>query len=99
MKLGPNVECFFKMVEALNHVTCKCNEYCDAGSIVVASGVQQIVIKTTCEPNEVWLKVVSEDMPVCGGDIDMVGYQLLPDGFVLYAVIQSNTAEVFYAVK
>jgi hypothetical protein len=97
MNSNSNFSCFCKMIEAINSV--KCDEFCDTGSIIVANGTQEIEIKTTCEPNEVWLRIVPGDVPVCNGNIDLVGYQLLAKGFVLYAIIQSASAEIFYAVK
>jgi hypothetical protein len=39
------------------------------------------------------------DTPVCQGDINMVGCAIKADGFVLYADIKTNTAEICWTVE
>lgn len=68
------------------------------GSITLNQGNHEVAIKTECAPKNVFLSVCAGGVPVCSGSIDMVGYNILPDGFILYANVQSNVVEVKYIV-
>jgi hypothetical protein len=71
----------------------------EEGEIVLNQGHHEITISTSIVPQSVCLSVVSCSDPVCVGDVDMVGYKMLPDGFVLYADISSAAAAVNYFVE
>lgn len=71
----------------------------EEGEIVLNEGHHEITIYTRICPDKVRLSVMSCFDPVCIGDIDMVGYKILPDGFVLYADISSGAAAISYLVE
>jgi hypothetical protein len=71
----------------------------EEGEIVLNQGHHEITIYTNICPVTVRLSVTSCFDPVCIGDIDMVGYKILPDGFILYADIASGAAAINYVVE
>jgi hypothetical protein len=91
--------CLVSAFEALINCagTCDCNNI--DGCITLNQGNHEITVATDSAPTAVFLSVSPIGTPVCSGNIDMVGYSLLPTGFVLYANIMSNSAEVCYIVE
>jgi hypothetical protein len=77
-----------------NHCCC-----CEDGQITLTQGHHEVSITTNVTPSIVYLSAQSQNTPVCLGDIDMVGYTLAPNGFTLYADIQSVSAVVSYIIK
>jgi len=86
--------CIIRIIKAF----CQCFETTD-GQITLNQGRHEIVIETEVEPKEVFLSVSGNCDPVCVGDINMIGYALIGSGFILYADITSNTAEISYIVR
>lgn len=78
--------------------SCMCG-VTEEGEIVLNQGHHEITICIGIVPNNVSLSITSCADPVCIGDVDMVGYKLLPDGFVLYADISSAAAAISYFVE
>ncbi len=95
-KKHTGIECLIQVLEAL--ADCECDHVVE-GAITLNQGHHEVTVKTNCPPHQVFLSVKPVGTPVCVGDVDMVGYLLIPDGFVLYADIKSNIAEVFYVVE
>jgi hypothetical protein len=90
------IKCLIQILETLSK--CECDSH-DEGSISLNQGHHEVAVSTSVVPSVVFLAVSPLGTPVCVGDIDMVGYSLLPDGFILYADIKSNSAEVCYYVQ
>ncbi len=91
--------CFLHMLNSLSGA-CHCGAS-ECGEISLAYGEHQVTVATKGKPKNVLLGINNAacDTPVCQGDINMVGYTLLPDGFVLYADIKSNTSVVTWVVE
>ena len=91
--------CFLHMLNSLS-ASCHCGPN-EAGEISLAYGHHEVTVTTKNKPKNVLLSTNNAvcDTPVCQGDINMVGYTLLPDGFVLYADIKSNTSVVSWVVE
>lgn len=64
------------------------------GTISLPAGNEEVKITTPSEPLEVYFSITSLDQQVCGGDIDMVGVRLLPDGFAIYSKVVSSEAQI-----
>lgn len=90
------IDCLIHVLQSL--ANCNCANVTE-GCITLNQGTHEITVKTDIVPSIVFLSVRPIGTPVCVGNIDMVGYSLLPDGFVLYADIKSNVAEVCYFVE
>lgn len=71
----------------------------EEGEIVLNQGHHEITIYTEICPEKIRLSVMSCFDPVCVGNVDMVGYKILPDGFILYADISSGAAAINYLVE
>lgn len=70
------------------------NSY-DKGQIFLPAGKHAYKILTKKRPISVSVSEVSNDnIPVCHGNVNMYGWTLDVDGFVFYADIASNTAEI-----
>ncbi len=71
------------------------------GSMSLGYGDHQIVIPVEGTPLEVSLSLEEpEDANlVCMGNINLGGAKLLPDGFILYASVRSNTCIVRWIVE
>lgn len=71
------------------------------GKITLGYGVQQVQIDLDVEPKRVSLSVQEppDVVPVCVGGVNLVGAKLLPQGFILYADIQTTTADVSWIVE
>lgn len=70
------------------------------GCIELNHGSHAIEIDTCHRPRCVWLTVIERGcLPVCHGNLDKVGVQIMPNGFILHADIQSNKAKVKWLVK
>jgi hypothetical protein len=91
--------CFLHMLNSLAE-SCHCS-VAECGDVSLGYGCHEITVKTACGPKDICLSTNNDtcDTPVCQGDVNMVGYSLLPDGFVLYADIKSNTCVVSWSVK
>ena len=94
-----DVKCLIRILESLiqNDDCCKHHEV--EGCITLNQGHHEITVTTDVCPECVFLSVQPVGTPVCIGDIDMVGYSLVPEGFILYADIKSSVAEVCYIVQ
>lgn len=90
------IDCLIQVLQAL--AECDCSNVVE-GCITLNQGHHEVTIKTEVCPHDVFLSVQPIGTPVCVGNVDMVGYTLLPDGFVLFADIKSNVAEVCYVVE
>lgn len=80
------------------------SDYFKRGNISLASGKHEIQIQT--DPSEgsptkvyTWISEPTPGVCVCLGDVNLAGTTSLPDGFVLYADIKSNTATVNWLVE
>ena len=80
------------------------NDYFVRGFISLANGRHEVQIQTdplNGKPYKVYIWV-SEPTPgvcVCLGDVNLVGSTIVPDGFVLYADIKSNVADVYWLIE
>ena len=67
----------------------------DEGQILIQAGRYEWFIKTKVRPARVYLaEEVAAGLPVCQAKTNMYGVALRPDGFVLYADVNSNLATV-----
>lgn len=65
------------------------------GSIILQSGNHVVEVRTRREPVSIALSLTeSYGMPVCNGDVDKIGYTILPNGFIIYADIVSDTVQI-----
>jgi len=64
----------------------------EQGVIYVSTGNDSIEVCTKIPPTQVWISFDGDcnSIPVCGGDIDRVGYTITPTGFVLQTNIVSR---------
>lgn len=93
-----NVRCLIQVLEALAaEEHCSCHEV--EGCISLNQGRHEITVTTDVVPARVFLSVLPIGTQVCIGDVDMVGYSLTANGFILYADIKSAVAEVCYIVQ
>lgn len=95
-KHNSNIRCLIQVLEALCDDVCPCEKHSIEGCITLNQGNHEITIACDTIPERVFLSVTPLGTPVCVGAIDLVGYTLIPDGFVLYAEIKSAAAEVCY---
>jgi hypothetical protein len=66
------------------------------GSVVLQSGNNVIEVVTRKPPAEVWLSFSDGAIPTCTGNLSKVGYTLSPNGFILYADVNSNVLQVHW---
>lgn len=67
----------------------------DEGRIFLPFGTHVHKIHTKSQPFGLWFSEVnSGDVPVCQGSINMYGFTLTDDGFILYANVMSDTVEL-----
>lgn len=68
----------------------------ETGRMILGYGWHEVEVKTLLTPKEVSIstRINHCDTPVCHGDINMVGCRIKHGGFVLYADIDTNTAEI-----
>ena len=65
----------------------------DEGQVILQAGRYQWLIKTKVRPARVYLaEDNAEGLPVCQGETNMYGVALRPEGFVLYAHVNTNLA-------
>jgi len=67
------------------------------GVVNFNQGRHTMAINTNdAQPQKVWVRFIDggESIPVCGGDVDSVGYTIVPDGFVLNVNIQSDSKSI-----
>jgi hypothetical protein len=95
-KCANGLDTILQSLSSLANCMCAVTE---EGEIVLNQGHHEITIYTSISPVTVSLSVTSCFDPVCIGDVDMVGYKILPDGFVLYADIASGAAAINYFVE
>lgn len=91
--------CLLELLGALSD--CGTDDNFEEGSMVLAYGTHEVTVNTGSEPKDVMVSanILVGDTPVCQGDINMVGCAIKPDGFILYADIKTNTAEVCWSVE
>jgi hypothetical protein len=64
-------------------------------TLQASGGTEVVEIKTRKPPVELWISIgPTAGIPVCQGNIDKFSYSLTTDGFILYANISSNTAQL-----
>jgi hypothetical protein len=65
-----------------------------SGDILLGYGLHEVKIITKGKPCTVFLSIEDPTggIAVCHGNVNKIGVNVLDDGFVLYADIQSNTA-------
>jgi hypothetical protein len=69
------------------------------GTSVFPTGQHVIQIKTRSEPKQVWLRLVEEgEMAVCQGGLTQMSYTMTPTGFILYADVPTDTAQIDWVV-
>lgn len=75
-------------------------ERTEHGEVCLDRGNHDITIVTRFKPRKVFFsfKDEGEGMPVCMGNVDLVGTTILPDGFVLYARITSERRHIRWSV-
>lgn len=67
----------------------------DEGKIFLPYGIHVHKITTKSKPESVWFgEVNTTGIPVCQGSVNLYGFTLVDDGFILYADISSDTAEL-----
>ena len=67
----------------------------DEGKIFLPYGSHVYKIHTKGNPCGVWFgEVNTGQIPVCQGGVNMYGFTLDDDGFILYAEVQSDTVEL-----
>jgi len=73
------------------------------GSITLAAGEQQVGIPSDLpNPVRVYLSVEEPDdggITTCLGDLNWVAARLLPNGFLLYADIKSDSCTINYVIE
>lgn len=71
------------------------------GSILLSHGYSEteIILSPLIKIEKIFIATEAENIPVCAGDVDMVGAIKKSDNvFILYADIKSNTATVYWLV-
>jgi hypothetical protein len=71
------------------------------GQMLVVHGYSEIEIDIdpTVNVNRIFVAVQSENIPVCAGNVDMVGsIQNGDHSFIIYADIQSNSAVIYWLI-
>ena len=68
----------------------------EAGSFFIGYGKRDVTIKTKGTPCKVWLvpETPCGDIPVCIGGTNMVGVDIIHNGFIIHADIQTDKCEV-----
>ena len=68
----------------------------ESGSFVIAYGNNQVKIDTKDTPTKVWLRPATPNncLPVCGGEVNMVGVEIVNNGFIIYADIKTDKCVV-----
>lgn len=67
----------------------------DEGKIFLPVGSHVHKIHTKSRPVSLWFnESVPGHLPVCQGGINMYGFTLADDGFVLYADVKSDSVEI-----
>lgn len=61
------------------------------GSVTLPYGSSEVLVLTQRMPKEVWLSVQETgNLSVCAAGVDKFGYEVIPDGFVIFADIQAE---------
>ena len=66
----------------------------EEGEIELTHGKQEIFVPTSQEPVRVWICYENEGVQCCLGDIDVFSTSITPEGFVLIANVNSESAFV-----
>lgn len=67
----------------------------DEGQAFLPSGTHAHKFLTRGKPKQVCIsELCGKGVPVCGGNVNYYGVTLLDDGFILYAEISSDSANV-----
>ncbi len=98
-KKNSNIRCLIQLLDALCCESEDHGHHDVEGCITLNQGKHEITVATDVVAERVFLSVLPVGTPVCVGDIDTVGYVLVPEGFILYADIKSAVAEVCYIVQ
>jgi len=70
------------------------------GKITVGHGRHEIKVFLGWEPLGIWTELLERgDIPSCAGDIDLIGTENLPDGFILHADIKSVRREIRWLAR
>lgn len=67
------------------------------GRVFLSHGYYQYKFVTKATPSMVWVaEVAGGNVPVCHGSVNTFGVQLLEDGFVLVANVESEYTEIMW---
>jgi hypothetical protein len=69
------------------------------GGMALSSGWHEIFVPTSCKPASVMLTSTDYDTPCCGGTICLYATCLLPDGFILYADVRTDSCEIEWIIQ
>ena len=83
------------ILDTLAHLFGFATEKVVSGKIDLSHGKQELVIKLNGNPWAVWTSFKNTaNIPCCVGDVDMLGVEIIPNGFILYADIKSVSRHV-----
>lgn len=71
----------------------------DTEGVVLGHGDQTLQFQTEFEPVSVYVSLVDTGTPVCGGELSTSSVSLLPNGFILYVHVASDSAVVKWVIK
>lgn len=72
------------------------------GSVTLGHGYNEVEVKLdrSIFPRRIFVAVEAEGIPVCAGNVDMVGaIKNSENSFIIYADIKSNTAVVYWLIE
>lgn len=89
-----------KLLELLKSFTDVCSVFdsFEKGDVLLPYGATEFFIKTRKDPVEVYFSFIDGDMPVCYGNVSMIGYSIVPGGFVIHPKVEANSLQVKYFV-
>jgi hypothetical protein len=93
---------FDKLWKAIKSVFCAECCFESTGTIVLGSGRHEILIKTDPpSPSSVFLcaEEPCDSTPACVGDLNWTAACVVPEGFILYADVKTNSCVVRYTVR
>lgn len=73
----------------------------EGGEIILSHGHNVVNVPTNASGKRIWLSIDEHDhaIPVCCGDINVVGAKLTNDGFILCADIKTDTCVVQWFIE
>lgn len=73
----------------------------EGGDIVLSYGHHTVTIPTSAQAQRIWLSVDEDNatIPVCCGNINVVGAKIIDHGFVLCADVKSDLVEIQWFIE